>query len=673
MSFTSFKGSFALAALTCVGYPATPSFAMEDAVVVTATRFPERALDAPIGMTVISASRIAESTASTLPELLSQEAGIVARDNTGSSDWQIDMRGFGMTGDQNTLVLLNGQRLNEIELTTVRWSSIPLDSIERIEILRGSGAVQYGGGASGGTINIITKAPLLGTRAANIGMTTGGFGMRETRGGVSVANDRIGFALRFSDSESNNFRQNNRVEQQNVEGDLRYFGDKGQVSFKFGFDNQSLRLPGERTAAQMAADPRGTGRPDDYSTRDGAHASLGSSVDLGFAEFAMELGYRQSGRASLLKDYAFGIFNTYTDTRVNVKSITPRLKIPFRAAGLDHSLIVGMDADDWAYVSNRSTSLETLGAPAARVVAAQQNEAFYAQSNTAFGEHTKVNVGFRQHRVTTTATDQINPAAYATGRKTSAPRAWELGARHDLSKTLAVYARTGDSFRTATIDESYAQFGGPLFDAIVTFLEPQTSRDHEVGAEYRRDGLRARASTYEMRLNNEIHFFSPTFSNINLPPTSRKGLEFEISYDATQNLSLFGNVSATEAKFRNGMIGGVDVSGKFIPLVPRETANAGFSWRFDERTQLRGVARHVGKQYYDNDQTNSFPTRMPAYDLVDFKLTHERRDWTASLAINNVLDKQYYSYAIRNGAGTSFNAFPQAGRTLQGTLELRFR
>ena len=673
MSFTPLKGAFALALLMCVSFQSTPSFAMEDAVVVTATRFPERALDAPIGMTVISASRIVASTASTLPELLSQEAGIVARDNTGSPDSQIDMRGFGMTGDQNTLVLLNGQRLNEIELTTIRWSSIPLDSIERIEILRGSGAVQYGGGASGGTINIITKAPQPGARAATVGATTGSFGMRETRGGFSLGGERLGFAFRFSDSESNNYRQNNRVEQQNMEGELRYFGDKGQASLKFGLDNQSLRLPGERTTLQLASDPRGTGRPGDYSTRDGGHASLGGSRDLGFGDLAIELGYRQSGRTALLRDYAFGIFNTYADTRVNVWSFTPRLKIPFRAAGLDHSLVIGMDADDWGYVSNRATSLETLGAPAARVVAAQQNQAFYAQSNTALGARTKLNVGLRMHRMTTTATDRVNPAAYATGRKTSAPRAWEIGARHDLSGAFAVYARMGDSFRTATIDESYAQFGGPAFDAIVTLLEPQTSRDHELGAEYRREGIRARASTYEMRLNNEIHFFSPTFSNINLPPTSRKGLELDVSWDATKKLSLFGNVSATEAKFRNGKIGAADVSGKFIPLVPRETANAGFSWRFDERTQLRGVARHVGKQYHDNDQTNSFPTRMPAYDLFDVKLTHERRDWTASLAINNVSDKQYYSYAIRNGAGTSFNAYPQAGRTLQGTLELRIR
>src|SRR2546425_108551 len=70
----------------------------EPAVVVTATRFPESRLEAPIGMTVISAKQIGESAAKTLPQLLSQEAGILTRDNTGGPDWQIDMRGFGITG-----------------------------------------------------------------------------------------------------------------------------------------------------------------------------------------------------------------------------------------------------------------------------------------------------------------------------------------------------------------------------------------------------------------------------------------------------------------------------------------------------------------------------------------------------------------------------------------------
>src|SRR5258706_12751428 len=105
----------------------------EPAVVVTATRFPESRVEAPIGMTVITARQIGESAAKTLPQLLSQEAGILTRDNTGGPDWQIDMRGFGITGDQNTLGLLNGQRLDEIELTTIGWTANSLDRIEPTE------------------------------------------------------------------------------------------------------------------------------------------------------------------------------------------------------------------------------------------------------------------------------------------------------------------------------------------------------------------------------------------------------------------------------------------------------------------------------------------------------------------------------------------------------------
>ena len=248
-----------LAAVSVVAFQsAAPA---EDAVVVTATRFPERALDAPIGMTVISAERIANSTAATLPELLSQEAGIISRDSSGSPDRQIDLRGFGITGDQNTLVLLNGQRMNELELTSIRWSSIPMASIERIEILRGSGAVLYGGNATGGTINIITKGPEAGSRSASVAGTTGTYGTHELREALNLAGEHLGFSLFANSQATDNYRANNRLDQQNINGELRLSGSRGHLAFTFGVENQNLRLPGARTAAQLITDPRGATTP----------------------------------------------------------------------------------------------------------------------------------------------------------------------------------------------------------------------------------------------------------------------------------------------------------------------------------------------------------------------------------------------------------------------------
>jgi iron complex outermembrane receptor protein len=646
----------------------------EPAVVITATRFPESRLEAPIGMTVITAQQIAESAAKTLPELLSSEAGIVSRDNTGSPDWQIDMRGFGITGDQNTLVLLDGQRLNENELVSVRWSAIPIESIERIEIMRGSGSVLYGGGATGGTINIITKTPQLSASGVSAGASVGTYGTREFRTAATAAAEQFGLTLHANDYASDNYRFNNRIEQRNVEGTLRWSGREGTAALKFGLDNQDLRLPGARTAAQLQSDPRGTDTPGDFSTRDGARATLAVSRNLGFGEFAAELGYRESVRTSLFKDYSGFGTDAYTDTRTSTWSLTPRLKIPYEALGFRHSLVVGIDVDDWDYDSQKATSRDTLGNPTARVFATQRNEGIYIQQNTAIGEDTKLTLGAREQRVTTTARDVVNPAAYASGSKTSTPYAWDVALRQNLTRTSAVYGRVRESFRIATVDEVYNPFGGgpPLFDSAVALLEPQTSREHEIGFEYRVSDLHIRASAFLTDLKNEIYFFFPTFSNINLPPTRRKGVEIDASLRASPILSFFGNVSVTQARFRDGQIGGVDVSGNTIPLVPRNAANAGFSWLLFEGTRLNGVARYVGRQYYDNDQTNSFPDRMPAYVTVDIKVTHVQRDLSLSLAVNNILNKQYYNYAIRNNAGTSFNAYPQPDQTLLASAEYRF-
>jgi iron complex outermembrane receptor protein len=137
-------------------------------------------------------------------------------------------------------------------------------------------------------------------------------------------------------------------------------------------------------------------------------------------------------------------------------------------------------------------------------------------------------------------------------------------------------------------------------------------------------------------------------------------------------VSLFGNVSVTDARFREGVIGGVDISGKVVPLVPRVKANAGVAWQLAPQTRFSGVVRYVGAQYYDNDPDNTFPTRMPAYTVVDVKFTQTVDKLTLGFAINNLLNKLYYSYAVASRSSPTFNAYPQADTTFLATAEYRF-
>src|SRR5687767_4793444 len=159
--------SYKKAVLAALSAAAPHAFAADipvvrtDPVVVTATRFEERFGDRPVNLTVITAEDIRSSPAKTVPDLLAERAGIIVRDFFGNNaaSATVDMRGFGVTGAQNTLVLVDGRRVVDIDLSGVQWSAIPLTAIERIEIVRGGGSVLYGEGASAGVINIITRSP----------------------------------------------------------------------------------------------------------------------------------------------------------------------------------------------------------------------------------------------------------------------------------------------------------------------------------------------------------------------------------------------------------------------------------------------------------------------------------------------------------------------------------
>ncbi len=658
---------------------ATQAFAEDDAVVVMATRFPEKQLEHPIGVTVITRDQIANSTAATVPDLIWRYAGINTRNNTGSPDVAVDMRGFGVSGDQNTLVLLDGQRLNDIELTTVRWSAIPLEAIERIEIQRGGGAVLYGGGATGGAINIITRSPIAGDKSAVAGASYGSYNTNELRGTVNVAGTNTGFSLTANQHNSDNYRVNNRLEQGNVLGDLRWTGDRAGLVFKFGLDNQSLRLPGARTAVQLGTDPRGSATPGDYSARDGKQATLSGRYEFDSAEFAVDLSYRDTKRIGFFDDYSGFGFSTFTDTHARVWALTPRLKKPYQFLGRDNVLVFGLDADVWDYNALRAARFEQLRAPQVDLAATQKDRAYYAQNHTALTAATKLTLGARLQQVDISATDRANPASYANISQSRSPRAWEAALRHNFTPALALYGKLGASFRVATVDEIYNQFGGPVFDSILIPLEPQTSRDQEIGLEHKSGGGRVRASLYRMDLRNEIHFNAITFTNMNLSPTRREGAELEGSWKPGAGFDLFGSYTHARAVFREGVYvdaltgSSVDLSGKNVPLVPRHSAKLGVTWLLADATRLSGALGYVGKQYFDNDQANTYPGQMASFVTADAKLSRVAGPWTFTLAGNNLTDKKYYTYAIRNAAGTSFNAYPMAGRNFLLTAAYRWQ
>jgi iron complex outermembrane receptor protein len=237
-------------------------------------------------------------------------------------------------------------------------------------------------------------------------------------------------------------------------------------------------------------------------------------------------------------------------------------------------------------------------------------------------------------------------------------------------------ARTGRSFRFAGADEIYEN--DAAFAAQFQILRPQTARTHEAGAEWRAWNARLRGTLFQTDVTDEIHLdpFTIGVGNTNLPPSRRRGLELDGGWRLAPLLQLTGGYAYTDARFRGGVLaafgGDVSIAGKRVPLVPEHKLNLGFAWDIGPRMQLSGAMTAVSSQYMDNDEPNSLGVKIPAYAVVDLKLARELGWGRLSAAINNLLDEQYYTYAVRSQfTADRYAVYPLPGRTLSLTAEFR--
>jgi len=672
MFFFIFTRPLPAAAFAIVSSTVFAQVAPLPSVVVTASRFATPLADAPIGMTVIDRDQIAASTASNLAELLGQQVSVQVRDNAGSPDRQIDLRGFGITGDQNTLILLDGRRLNENELASTRLSAIPLASIERIEILRGSGSVLYGGGATGGTIHIVTRASANNTSKAppetpqsSVGLVAGSLDTRELRASTGTSHDRVRFQIDASALDTANWRDNNALRQRNAGGELRTLFERGFLALRLGAESQQLGLPGARSLDQFKSDPRGTSTPKDHAQREDYRLALAGAWRTSSLEFEAEFAHREGRVAS---DYRQFDYYSMRDRRT--LSFTPRLRSTWSAGGIQHETVFGLDTESWRYVTRGASSAEMLDSPFVQTSASQQSQGLYVQHRAALAQGLSLTAGLRRQRITDEITDQVTPSLSVQGAHWVT--ASNIGVRQTLGAGFDVYARGGRSFRIATVDElTYFFPSDPQQLPTARLLVPQTSTDREIGLQWRKTGAALRLSLFRNDLNHEIHYYAPAFSNVNLPPTQRAGLELEGTFQPMPQLDLSAGFTRLEARFRGGEVGGVPVSGREVPLVPRLSLKVATVWRPLEGTRLSLAARHTGRQRFDNDQANEFEA-MPSYTLVDIKASQRLGRWLAALKLGNLLDRRYFDYGILGGFPASPSVYPQSGRTVMFSLERGF-
>jgi iron complex outermembrane receptor protein len=129
-------------------------------IVISSTRTELLATDVPNPVTVITADEIRSSGAVNLADVLQTVPGLDLMRVT-NSDLAVSVRGFNASANSNLLVMVDGRSVYLDFLGNVLWDDlpVPLQDIERIEVIRGPGSVLFGANALLGTINIITKHP----------------------------------------------------------------------------------------------------------------------------------------------------------------------------------------------------------------------------------------------------------------------------------------------------------------------------------------------------------------------------------------------------------------------------------------------------------------------------------------------------------------------------------
>jgi iron complex outermembrane receptor protein len=636
---------------------------------VTSTRLGDGITGA--STTVITAEDIARSPGESLQSLLGREPGIQTWSTYGGVNGAgtvVDMRGFGVTAASNTLVLLNGRRLTDIDLAGVDFSAIPRDSIERIEITRGnSGAVLYGDGAVGGVINIVTKTGVAVPPSARVEGGWGTFNQREAAVSVNTASGPYSASVFSNSVNSDGYRVNNALRQINANGDLRYTTDQGSAYFNVAADDQHIGLPGARlvtvTSSLVDTDRRGATTPSAFAEKQGINVTMGFTrmVAQDF-ELIVDGSYREKQQRA---------FSSLSGTDSSDKralataSFTPRFVSRRGLLGFQSKVITGLDFYDASLRSDRSRQLSE--ASYHRYDLTQQSIGLYWQQTVGIVPSTDVSWGTRIQTTKVSAKDRFDAAAPgADPFDSQASRldfeesqyAAHLGLEHRFSDAFAMFGRVARSFRTPTVDERIGVNAFP-----VDFkLRTQTSMDKEIGVRVHLGAFDLQSSVYEMLLTDEILFipFPPTGANVNLDPTRRTGFENIATYRVSDASRLKGALSFTRAVFREGTNSGHDV-----PLVSRWTGSVGVSWDVWKKWVVADVAaRYIGSRRMDNDQPNTQPL-IGEHTLVDVRLGGEIEKFFWSVAVQNVFDVAFFDYAIASASTAGrYNAYPMPGRTV---------
>ena len=607
----------------------------QSTVVVSGSRFEENLNEVPANVKVITRDEIANSSSNNIPEVLSQIGGLNVKSSSGSPlnlDASVDMGGYGATANSNTLILVDGQRLNPIDSGTINWESIPIDSIERIELLQGGASVQYGNGAVGGVINIITNGG-----AKNLNQASATYGSYNTLIGNAILRNKVNdttIQLTANTSNTDGWRQNSAANAYSFDGKLtQSLGGIDRVYADIYFNHSNSQTPGSILGQA------GTGNPQSARA-----AYIGSNTITDNS--GLRAGFIKEINNQLIFDVdgAYSNKNTsfntpappypYFSTSPNWQfAVSPKVKANFGEWG---STVLGYDFNQASQSSSAGSVFDNKSL--------QQNvnilnQSIYLVSRIPLQVVSGLEAigGFR-HQAQNASTNDLSSGSTISANQKYSANAGDLAFNYKYQADQKIFIKWDQSYRFPNTDEFWGfdyNTNTPVFNGI---LKPQISQTYSAGGDWRIHQLHLTASVFQSITQNEIRYDPSSGANLNtVGNINRTGFLFDSSSNITRNLTLAGGGKLQRSVYATGSISGVGVG-----LSPDLLLNARAHYMFNSEWSAGAAINYVGSQNYDADPaiTNSL-AKMPSYVAADIYASYRINSWDTRFTIKNIGGNSY--------------------------------
>ena len=609
MTSRYFRPRLAITVLASIIY--TPVFAQHhvqqlDQVVVTAARTPQPLQNAVGDITVISQQELAAAGQNSVAEILARQPGLTFYNNGGSqAATGVSIRG---ANPNQTLVLMNGMRINGSVQGVVNWNAIDPASIERIEIIRGAASSLYGADAIGGVINIITKqgskeqAPQF---YGSIGV--GSESTVKSHVGVEGAAQGFTYNLNASYAKSKGFNSTNKS------NSFSYYGDKdGYHSNAFNGALGYEWAPEQQIGINA------------YNSYINGDFDAGDFYPDAFTQTRQQ-SYNLYSKNRLTKNWhsqlSFGLSKE--------QNTTPIYDNAFSTLQRQYSW-----QNDIALSANQDLSLiaERLEERIAHSTTAYDNS---RRNTNSFAAVYRVNVG--PHNVQASLR---NDAISGYDKQTTGG----LGYEFTLTPAWTLGAAANTGFKAPTFTELYSPLaygfqGNPN-------LKPEKSRNVEAHLAFDDGVSQFKATVFQNKIRNLIDGyvcndnFECTAMNVN--KATIRGVSLYGAHD-------FGDFNLwASADFLNPKD---DATGKQLIRRAKQNLKMGANYQWQD-LGVGAEYQYTSKRYDSAD--NSEKSRLGSYSLVNLTASYAiHKNLDAHLRWNNIFDKNYASAYGYNMPGSN--------------------